>query len=911
MSEKGRTQLERVFLAASDLDDADRAAYLDSACAGDDALRQQVEDLLDAAERSEDYFGSLAARLGVEQLREGDAAPGHSLNEGDRFGPYRLTEPIGSGGMGDVWRAERSDGQFEGEVAVKVLTRRESREALERFRLEAQFLARLNHAGIAHLIDAGVEAGDVPYLILEYVQGEPIDAYCDAHALGVDARLRLFLDILDAVAHAHAHLIVHSDIKPSNVLVTHNGAVKLLDFGIANVLSEQGGRGASLALTPEYAAPEQFTGGNVSTATDVYALGMLLYVLLAGHNPREAHTDAGEPLPDPARTDPPSLTDTFTSNTAATLADIARTRGVSPTRLMKEFRGELDRMVTKALAPDAADRYPTAADFAADIHRYRRQLPLAAMPDSLNYRARKFVQRHRGGVLTATLTFVALVAAAIVTTWQAVEAKRQRDIAVRQQERVLATNEFLHTLLSELGPDGEKRSLQELLDRGVEVIDARFGDNENLAAYTLHEVSVMYGRLGERGKQIELLKRSEEIARRTGEKGLVASSLCAQARLQQEADPEASAAALAAGLRVRDSLPASRGGRIINCYRAEGLAASAVGEYERAIETYRAALDVIDASPVPSIGMRMTVLNDLTEQYYMSGRQIDALANLDEIVAMRERLGRDRSLNHVITLANRASVMHRLGEVLLASQSLRDALDRVDGLERPLVGLQGAYAGTLLRLARYDEALALLESDYAASIEAENVRRQSQIAMSLGRTLVNLGRHDEARRYLDEAETLLSASYAENHRFIANVGMSRALMMLAEDDREGALRAAQGVLTRLGYPDVGEAPGLKYSLVTAAEIALAAGEAQQAHDWADEALTMFASVARDVNQSADVGQALHRRAQARLALGDPRSAADDLRRAVQSLSGGFGADHPETGDARARLAPLDIRTPSP
>lgn len=908
MSNAQTPSAEQIFLQASDLEPAERRAFVEKACAGNSKLRDEVDALLAAADASESYFGKLPGRLGIEKLRGESHAEEYAAAAGQQFGQYRLTEPLGKGGMGAVWRAERSDGRFEGQVAVKLLTRAESGTALQRFDREAHYLAKLTHPNIARLIDAGIGPEGVPYLIIELVEGVPIDQYCDARSLAIDERIDLFVAVLESVAHAHAHLIVHSDIKPSNVLVTSDGTVKLLDFGISRLLSEDDGENQAIALTPEFASPEQLANGPVTTSTDVYSLGLLLYLLLTGASPRRlAGTASIDELKVAAMSEPPSLASTASDTGTLSpqqLRALAGLRSASPSKLLKTLRGDLDNIVRKALAVQPQDRYQTVTDFASDLRRYLRLEPVSALPDTLNYRARKFVQRHRGGVLSAALTFIALIAAAVITTWQSIEAKRQRDVAIYQQQRVYASNEFLNILLGELGPSGEKLSLQELLDRGVALIDRQFGTNERFVAMTLYEISVLYATLGQVDRQLELLDRSESIARAVGDQGLLANALCAKARLKLEQDPAASAADLAAGKAAQAQTDPARGETIIECYRAEALTHARAGNREAAIAVYRAAIEVMDAAPVSSSAVRLLLLNDLGEQYFNADRAAEALDILDRIIETHERIGRGRTVGHVIYLANRAAVLSRMGEVARASESQRDAVERVKGMDNAPVGLDGHYGNSLLRLARFEEAMQFFESDYRAAQAAGNQRFFARAAMQIGRTLVRMKRTAEAGEYLDQAEVIFNETPEADRRQLIMVALARAEARLVDGDTAGAQVDVQTVLADLGYPDDMSAPGLSSALWSAANIALEMNDADTALQYASDELELVTGVARDANLSADVGQALLQRAKARIVLGDTDGAAVDLRNASISLGNGFGADHPEALEARQLLSQL-------
>ena len=358
MTKPTSSQVEEIFLAASELRGPDRESYLDSACSKDVQLRSEVESLLDAAEASGRYFEELPGRLGIDRLRSDSARRRYRASEGQQFGKYRLTSRLGTGGMGEVWLADRSDGRFEGQVAVKLLTRLGSHSALKQFDREANYLAKLAHANIARMIDAGVGKDDVPYLILEYVDGRAIDEYCDAQGLSIERRVRLFIGVLDAVSHAHARLVVHSDVKPSNVLVTPEGSIKLLDFGIAALLSTVESTGPSAGLTPEFAAPEQLAGDAVTTATDIYSLGLLLHLLLTGTSPRriDQATSLAE-LSDIASREPPPLASTVSDAAivgAGSIERLAAERSASPAKFEKTLRSDLDQIVRKALAVDPA-----------------------------------------------------------------------------------------------------------------------------------------------------------------------------------------------------------------------------------------------------------------------------------------------------------------------------------------------------------------------------------------------------------------------------------------------------------------------------------------------------------------------------------------------------------------------------
>jgi serine/threonine protein kinase/Tol biopolymer transport system component len=400
-----------------DLRDEERAPWLAALREQDPTLADAVRDLLEEHEIvRRKHFLEEAFVFGPGA---GIAAPPISTTgqAGSVFGAYRLVSAIGHGGMGVVWLAERCDGRFEHRVAVKLLDIVRFTRSEARFHREATILARLTHPNIAHLIDAGVSPDGQPYLVLELVDGQPIDRHCDDRALGVAARIGLFLDVLDAISHAHSHRIVHRDIKPSNVLVRTDGHVKLLDFGIAKLLERDGQTGTAstvtlehgAALTPAYAAPEQMSGGRVTTATDVYALGVLLYVLLTGRHPyAEANSPAGLLKAIVEIDTPPPSTAVLTGHGSGDLAAIAASRATTPGGLHQVLKGDLDTIVAKALKKDPHERYASVADLADDLRRHLAAEPIRARGDSLARRTARLVRRHARLTAGAALGAVAL-----------------------------------------------------------------------------------------------------------------------------------------------------------------------------------------------------------------------------------------------------------------------------------------------------------------------------------------------------------------------------------------------------------------------------------------------------------------------------------------------------------------------
>ena len=459
--------ISRLLDEVLDLPDEARPAWLA-------ALAERAPDSAKAIASWLEEYAVMDARGFLEDTPAGPVAA--VPLQGVAVGAYRLVEPIGQGGMGTVWLAERRDGQFDQRVAVKLLNAALMDAAgTDRFAREAGILARLTHPSISRLLDAGVSTIGAPYLVLEHVTGLAIDGYCDTHQLPLRERLYLFLDVLAPVAHAHANLIVHRDLKPANVLVTPERHVKLLDFGIAKLLpANPDGSTVPVtrdnALTPAFAAPEQLTGEPITTATDVYALGVLLYLLVTGRHPSvQASTTPAALIDAIVHREPLAPADALRQPAAdgePAAEAIAASRGTSLARLRADLAGDLATILAKALKKAPPERYATVGALEDDLRRYLRHQPIAARPDTIRYRATRFAHRHRAPVALAALALLALVGGLIGTISQtrrataqarradeqAAEATSQRDFARRQLARAEAINELNAFLIADAEP---------------------------------------------------------------------------------------------------------------------------------------------------------------------------------------------------------------------------------------------------------------------------------------------------------------------------------------------------------------------------------------------------------------------------------------------------------------------------
>jgi non-specific serine/threonine protein kinase/serine/threonine-protein kinase len=499
-------QVKAIFQEALDRPPSERGAFLEDACGRDRDLLVEVQSLLVSDEHAEGF-------LDVPVLDpEGDDE--HDPFVGAQIGVYRLRSLLGRGGMGAVYLGERVEGDFEQQTAIKLIHAGLRSSVLRRrFHTERQVLARLQHPNIARLLDGGVTEDGVPYIVMEYVDGLPLTDYCDFHGLDTDARLDLFLTVCDAVRYAHRNLIVHRDLKPRNILVDTEGRVKLLDFGIAKLLNEddasRGGVTTELrAMTPEYAAPEQVRNEPVTTATDVYALGVVLYELLTGQRPYTLTSSVPSEIErvicgtDPAR---PSTMITRVASTEeppmtrpVTPEEIGAARSTAPDRLRRRLSGDLDVICLKALRKEPERRYASAEQLADDLRRHLDGLPVTARPDTLRYRATKFIQRHKVGVVAATLVVLALVGGIVATAWQARVAATERDRAERRFDDVRhLANSFLfefHDAIVDLPGSTPAREL--IATRALEYLDELAQDAEEHPVLPI-ELAQAYHRVGD------------------------------------------------------------------------------------------------------------------------------------------------------------------------------------------------------------------------------------------------------------------------------------------------------------------------------------------------------------------------------------------------------------------------------
>jgi non-specific serine/threonine protein kinase/serine/threonine-protein kinase len=508
MAAINRTEFKEIFDAAVNLPRLDRAMYLAARCAGNEELRSEIEKLVAADEAAGNFLESSPFN---ESGREFASIRGRSFI-GQKLGAYYIEREIGTGGMGTVFLALRELGDLRQQVAIKIVHQgAQAKEIVRRFLLERKILADLEHSGIARLIDAGETTGGLPFLVMEYVAGEPLDDYCREKNLSVDERLKLFRKVCVAVAYAHRRLIIHRDLKPPNILVTADGEPKLLDFGIAKLLAPVAADTPQTAtlmnlLTPAYAAPEQIRGETITTATDVYSLGVILYELLAGVRPfsfSDKNYQAIVHLICETEPPKPSEAQTLENKKAPTRENKQDSTKATPTgrvkvKIDKSLRGDLDNIVMKSLRKDPERRYQGVEQFSEDIERYLKGLPISARPDTFSYRAAKFLARNRVAVISFGLIILLLVGGILGTTWQSVRAARQQKIAEQRfaEVRELANNVIFkyHDSIANLSGSTEVRKM--LVQDATKYLD-RLSQDAGTDEGLINELALAYAKLAD------------------------------------------------------------------------------------------------------------------------------------------------------------------------------------------------------------------------------------------------------------------------------------------------------------------------------------------------------------------------------------------------------------------------------
>ncbi len=750
-----------------------RDAFLDAACRAadgspDTVLRHEAETLLRASDAADATERLRSPLTGITSDVAGDEQiPARALPS--RIGAWEVRGVLGEGGMGVVYRARRADGVFDREVALKRLRAGQDPDLARRLDAERRTLARLEHDGIARLYDGGVDADGAPFLVMECIDGEPITAYADHAGLGVPARVALFVRVCEAVAYAHRHLVVHRDLKPSNVFVTPEGAPKLLDFGVAKLLDEvEDGAETRFtlpgAMTPAYAAPEQVRGETVTTATDVYALGVLLYELLAGTRPYDL---SGQTASDIERT---------VCETTPPLPSSAPRAGSQTSAQARELRGDLDTVVMKAMEKEPARRYATAEALADDLRRHLTGQPVAARPASRAYRARLFVRRHRAGVAGASAVILALVGGIVATSWQA---RVARDEAAKAE----AVQDFMIGMLGAADPDQDGRDVRvaDLLDRAAADLDATFQDQPAVRADAHLRLGRTYYDLGLLPEAEAQLRRALRLRERLGDPLGTAEAQTFLGNVLRDLAQYPSADslyALALATRQQENGPSDPQTAIV--WAEIGTLRYVTGDAEASVAAHRRALAIEEAALAPDDPELILSIGNLAVALSSAGETDEAAALLERQVRLYRTVLPDDRVGRANALANLGSLYagaDRFGDAERAQTEavalFRSALG--DAHPSTAFGLSNLGSTTTLR-GRPREAEALLRESVQIYRTASGMAHPNVgfPLVNLAKALRDQGRLDEAEAAAREAARLFRDGFGDDHWTEERIGETLA-----------------------------------------------------------------------------------------------------------------------------------------
>ena len=836
---------------------------------------------------------------------------------GQTLGPYTLISQIGQGGMGNVWLAERSDGRFERRVAVKFLNiSLIGRDGEARFKREGSILGKLSHPHIAELIDAGVSATGQPYLVLEYVEGDPIDRYCDKHKLDVEERIRLFLNVLVAVADAHANLIVHRDLKPSNVLVSKSGQVKLLDFGIAKLLESEGEEAPTAitvegggAMTPEYAAPEQITGAPVTTATDVYALGIVLYVLLTGQHPvggsLRSAAELVKAIVDTEPTRPSDIVVAASTTNPAEVAAKAAQRTTTPDRLSRLLRGDLDTIIAKALKKNPSERYGSVTALADDLRRYVQHEPISARPDTLAYRAGKFARRNRAVVVLATLAILGTAAGVVGAVLQTRTARAQRDFATRQLSRAERIDDLNTLLLTEVGGQGKPLTVNGLLERAERVVEREpIANDPANHVELLISIGEQYSLVGDNERGLHLLDQAYQLSHGLSEASTRAKASCSLSTATSRKGDLANAESLIQeGLRQLSNEPRFGPARIFCLLRGMNVAIDN-GSSQLATERARAAEEAFKESPAESPLIQLDVLQSLGANYAYNGQFLESNRLFERADALMTSFGYDETQRASSLLNSWAIMLTQAGRPLDAEKAYRRAIEisrTSQSEETVLPAILYNYGSALVEIGHLNEAADYAERALAKARQVGNQIIITQATLLRARIYREQGDFTHASAMLSEAEPKMHKLLPPGHYAFAALTSEKASLAEARGDLPTALQLSNQAVAideeaiKRGGQGATYLPRL---LFRRSAIELKLSQADQALADASRALTLLQATAQPGTYSCNLGRAYLALARSLHAQGKTDQARTAFRSALENLQSTVGPDDPDTLSAR-------------
>jgi eukaryotic-like serine/threonine-protein kinase len=724
-------QIQTLFEKALELPEEEREVFIKNECENDEELRDEVISLLRADKKEHSIFsGSAADFISLD----------NSVLEGKIFGNYHALKQIGTGGMGSVYLAERADGVFEQKVALKIVKPgMNSREIISRFEGERQILARLQHPNIARLLDGGISDLGLPYFTMEYVQGKPITEYCDEKNLTIEQRLELFKRVCEAVLYAHQNLVIHRDLKPSNILVEENGTVKLLDFGIAKVFEEEENQ-TSLTktgmrvMTPEYASPEQVKGEPVSTATDIYSLGLILYQLLSGCPPYEIKSSSALEMEKVICLTEPQKPSTMITKISSADSDsnekitsdyITKKRSTNLTRLKKRISGDLDNICLMAIRKEPTRRYSSVAQFISDIDNHLNGLPITARKSTAAYRAGKFVKRHKTGVTVAS---IAIVLIAFLTTYYTIRLAGERDKAQLEAEKSKKVAEFLTSIFQVSDPEnskGETITARELLDNGVKRIENELSDQPLVLANMLGVTGNVYKSLGLYSTAENLLKKSYHLndSLLSENSSETAKSLNDLANLEYAmGEYELAIDKFKQAIEIREKIFGKESPETAESLDNLGMVLREEGKLAEAEKLVMLSLSIRRKSFSEKSGEAAKSINDLALIKEDKGEYDNAKKLFEESLSIKESLYGKSHPSTTETIANLALLLQQMGNYKEASKLLNETLNN----DKKIYGELHPSVSTDLYYLASNKAL-MGDLDGAEKLYSENLKLDKKL----------------------------------------------------------------------------------------------------------------------------------------------------------------------------------------
>lgn len=840
--------------------------------------------------------GLYAAALSRESSLSSRGSWESEFRPGLEIANYRLVRELGQGGMSTVWLAERTDGALKREIALKLAFIHPQNSALaERFHRERDIHARLTHPNIARLYDAGVSVSGQPYLAMEYVQGTALTAYCDRASLSPRQRISLFVQVLETVQYAHSQLILHRDLKPSNILVTPQGRIVLLDFGVAKTLDEKVDAEAPLTavngrpITLDYASPEQIRGESLSTATDIYSLGVILYELLSGVRPHRPARASRAALEEAILSDDP-----FRMSQLQFSEDVSVARGSYPRSLAQQLKGDLDTIALKALRKAPADRYATVSDFMHDLLNYLGKLPVRARPDRASYRLSKFISRYRWQAVAATVATLALVIGSALALWQAKSAARERDRAVLFSKRNYSINTFLEGLITDAAGASKPIAIDEMIGLSERWTTANARGDPDGRAAILFTIGGYYQSRGDYENASRVLSQALDLTKTSQDHSLRSEITCfadfVSAKRGNYAQSMAALDAEIARLGERDDQ--------LGCLTVGAYLAQDTDDPPKALRYSLAALDQIRGESLQGTGEEAEVLGAVARGYYLTGDLDSADRYFRRSIDVYTASGLDASASAATVRNNWAIMSGAIGrprQELEQYQETLHILQRRDPSVAPPPYLLVNIAHALRELGRLEEVPSYIEQALRLARQSNDTLSELYALLEDALTAETEGRYEHAGERLKEiTDQVAPMKLPEDSTVVQRMRLIRGNIELAG----GRLQSAEAEFA------TGASRANQDLLLAHAEVELTMGNTAVAQSEARLALETAISKQGKFECSNHTGLAWLMLARVHQKTGSSNSARREVELAIRHLSGTVDESHPALVRARQMLATM-------